>query len=74
MTQQNVAPVAQGAAASESLRQQAEQLSHAVAAFRLVSGDMLRAGVFPGRRIRPAQNFSPPSASFRVCLPTSQFP
>lgn len=38
ITQQNAALVEQAAAASESMREQAEQLSHAVAVFKLEQG------------------------------------
>jgi hypothetical protein len=43
VTQQNAALVEESAAAAESLRQQAEQLVHAVAVFKLGQGELVAA-------------------------------
>jgi methyl-accepting chemotaxis protein len=65
VTQQNAAMVEQATAAAHSLRQEAQSLSRAVAAFRIAGGKAAAApsrGAAPSGRARPA----PPTAATRA--------
>lgn len=77
MTQQNAALVEQSAAAAQSLREQANQLSTAVAVFRVAGGDALgalRASPALPTNHRPAPAPAPVPAGREPRIPARQIP
>jgi methyl-accepting chemotaxis protein len=71
MTQQNAALVEQSAAAAESLRDQAEQLARAVAAFKTSN---LATSMAPNLSQRPPRNITPRPSQLAYRQPVARLP